>query len=57
MDWIVLKKIQSNEIFMIHRLSPGICSVELKNGTKIDLSRRRAQQLKKLWIDSGLVMQ
>jgi DNA-binding LytR/AlgR family response regulator len=40
--------INLNQISLIHKLSQSIYSIELKNGTRIDLSRRKAQQLKKI---------
>ncbi|HEX2957623.1 MAG TPA: LytTR family transcriptional regulator DNA-binding domain-containing protein [Chitinispirillaceae bacterium] len=40
--------INLDQISMIHKLSQSDYTVELKNGAKIDLSRRKAQQLKKI---------
>jgi len=39
--------INLDHLSMIHRICEGVYSVELKNGMQIDLSRRKAQQLKK----------
>ena len=40
--------INLDQLSMIHRICEGVYSVELKNGMQIDLSRRKAQQLKKM---------
>jgi two-component system LytT family response regulator len=40
--------INLDQISMVHKLSQSDYNVELKNGAKIDLSRRKAQQLKKI---------
>ena len=38
--------INLNQILMIHKLLPGMYSIELKNGMQIELSRRKAKTLK-----------
>jgi DNA-binding LytR/AlgR family response regulator len=40
--------INLDQISMVHKLSQSDYNVELKNGARIDLSRRKAQQLKKI---------
>ena len=38
--------INLNHVSMIHKLLPGMYTIELKNGMQIELSRRKAQALK-----------
>jgi DNA-binding LytR/AlgR family response regulator len=40
--------INLDQILMVHKLSQSTYTIELKNGARIDLSRRKAQQLKKI---------
>ena len=40
--------IHLNHIAMIHRVDQGMYTIELKNGMQVDLSRRKAQELKKI---------
>lgn len=40
--------INLNHIAMIHKAFQGMYTIELRNGTHIDLSRRKAQELKKI---------
>jgi two-component system, LytTR family, response regulator len=40
--------INLNQLSMIHRVCEGVYTIELENGMQIDLSRRKAQQLRKM---------